>query len=218
MARTNIKMLILGALCFAMGCASTPQPQDSAGRYLLALSEGRASDAWALLSIEAQKKLSKQEYFLRVSAFSKADKQFFKGAIITVNKAAPNASWDFDSGPLRVVKHGETWRIDSTSWPSPKRDSAKAALKAFLVALETHDYNTIHRFIPNAENKVITATMLRDRLGDPGNRSETLQAVKILVKSGTESVHSNGSRSFESGRHRVELKREGATWRITDLE
>lgn len=135
-------------------------PADTLRAYAAALSEGRADDAYRLLSNEAKRAIS-LEAFRRMVKENPEDVKDISLALArpggtpvvtaTVNAPAGNT--------LKLVYEDGRWTIDGTGVDRYGQATPREALLGFLLAYDRRRYDVLVRYAPNAEREGRDALM-----------------------------------------------------------
>ena len=127
-------------------------PAESLRAYADALADGRADDAYRLLSDDAKRSLS-LEAFRRMVTENREDAVEIARALrradgtpeVTASVMTP------DGEELRLVYEGGSWRIDGTGIDRYGQATPRQALTGFLRAFERKRYDIVLRYVPDKE-------------------------------------------------------------------
>ena len=122
--------------------------------YAKALDEGRADDAYKLLSNEAKRSVS-LEAFRRMVKDNPDDVRDIARAltrsgsepVVTATVSAPGGD------KLELVYEGGRWTIDGTGIDRYGQATPRQALTGFLRAFQRGRYDVLMRYVPNAERE-----------------------------------------------------------------
>ncbi|MBI4703556.1 MAG: hypothetical protein HY744_20790 [Deltaproteobacteria bacterium] len=157
----NQRMSLAGAallLALAGACAgggtTARGPEATLRAYAAALEQGRADDAYALLSDEAKRTVS-LETFRRMVAENRQDvrdiaralSQPASAPLVTATVVAPGGD------RLTLLFEDGRWRVDGTGIDRYGQATPRQALEGFLRALERKRYDVIMRYVPDAERE-----------------------------------------------------------------
>jgi hypothetical protein len=155
LARVAVVMAMLG---IGAGCGVRSDAPESPGEtlraYSKALSEGRADDAYRLLSNEAKRSIS-LEAFRRMVAENPEDVADIARAlgrpgsdpVVTATVTAPGGE------RLELVYEGGRWTIDGTGIDRYGQTTPRQALAGFLRAFERKRFDILMRYVPDAERE-----------------------------------------------------------------
>ncbi|HHH31048.1 MAG TPA: hypothetical protein ENK57_22255 [Polyangiaceae bacterium] len=129
-------------------------PGDTLRAYSKALSEGRADDAYRLLSNEAKRSIS-LEAFRRmvkdnpedVADIARALGRPGSDPVVTATVTAPGGE------QLELVYEGGRWTIDGTGIDRYGQSTPRQALTGFLRAFERNRFDILMRYVPDAERE-----------------------------------------------------------------
>jgi hypothetical protein len=206
-------------LC-ACGAGRPASPQDALGAYSAALRDGRARDAYALLSVEAKKDIPYDSFerIIRENPDEVAEIGRSLGhpaapPRVTARVKAPNGE------SLLLVLENGAWRVDGSAIDLYGQVTPESALKAFVLAFNNRRYDVLLRFVPEAEREGLGVEELK-RAWEGEDRTELealVAAVEANLPSGRlEVTGERATMAFGAG-GTVELVREGGLWKVEDL-
>jgi hypothetical protein len=211
----------LGAL-LALGCGATQaeSPQSVLGAYARALEEGRADDAYRLLSGEARRGVS-PEAFRRMVAENPDDARELGKAL--QRSAAPPVVTATVSGPqgqeLVLVMEDGRWRVDAAAIDLYGQDSPRRAVQGFLRALERHRYDVVLKYVPDGHREGVDAKKLKDWAEGAEKQEVTAFITAVKQALPTASFEEAGDRaSMTYGGGTLQLVRERGAWKIEDFD
>lgn len=218
----------LGLLGFVglMGChgaaAMNQGPSDTLRAYARALEEGRADDAYALLSDEARRNVSR-EAFQRMVRESPGDVQEIARALarpssdpeITATLVSPRGE------TLVLVFEGGAWRVDASALDFYAQTTPRKAIESFLRAYERQRFDILLRFVPDAHREHLDAESLAAAWATK-EQSEEMSRITLALRAAlpTATIEEHGDRAsmaYGSG-GLVQLVREHGSWKIEDFE
>ena len=208
------------ALLSACGASRPASPQDALAAYSAALREGRARDAYALLSIEAKKDIPYDSFERIVRENSDEVAEIGRSLAhpaapprVTARVKAPNGE------SLLLVLENGAWRIDGSAIDLYAQTTPEAALNAFVLAFKNRRYDVLLRFVPEAEREGLGVEELK-RAWEGEERTELealVSAVEANLPNGRlEVTGDRATLAFGAG-GTVELVREGGLWKVEDL-
>jgi hypothetical protein len=230
--------VVLGA--FSAGCngsiGGAEGPADTLRAYAAALNEGRADDAYRLLSNEAKRALS-LEAFRRMVKENPEDVKDISLAlarpgsepVVTATVSAPGGN------TLELLYEDGRWTIDGTGVDRYGQASPRQALLGFLLAYDRKRYDVLMRYAPNAEREgrdelmwggaegpttgALTEAMLKKSWeGEQKEEvSRKVQAIRsALPTAKIEQTEDRAAMPYGAG-GTVLLKREEGLWKIEEL-
>jgi hypothetical protein len=163
-----------------LGCpnsASEPEsPASTLQAYSRALAEGRADDAYRLLSNEAKRSIS-LDAFRRMVAENPEDVRDIARSLarsgsdptVTATVTAPGGD------KLQLVYENGRWTIDGTGIDRYGQSTPRQAIVGFLRAFERQRFDVLMRYVPDAEREGRADAMW----GGEGEGSPGLTADKL---------------------------------------
>jgi hypothetical protein len=207
-----------------LGCGgahrATDDPSGVLKAYARALEEGRAEDAYRLLSDEARRGIS-LEAFRRMVKDNPAEVREI-GRALARPTAAPVVTATV-SGPngqeLQLVLENGGWRVEATAIDLYAQDSPRHAVQGFVRALERKRYDVILRYVPDAHREGLDAAKLKSSW--EGHDKEEMEQVLSALKQAlpTASIEETGERAtMPYGAGTLQLVRERGLWKIEDFD
>lgn len=219
----RLRSLALALALAAAGC--TPQrpaddPQSILREYARALEEGRADDAYRLLSDEARRGIS-LEAFRRmvkdspdeVREIGKALERPTAPPVVTAVVTSPNGQ------ELHLVLENGRWKVEGAAIDLYAQDTPRHALVGFIRALERKRWDIVMRFVPDAHKEGLDATKLKASW--EGEEREEMEQVLAALKQAlpTASIEETGERAtMPYGAGTIQLVREHGLWKIEDFD
>jgi hypothetical protein len=218
----------LGALALggvlATGCAGThasAHPNETLRAYSEALEQGRAADAYALLSIEAKKTIP-YEAFQRAAKENSQEVKALAQALQRPSGPPRVTATVTPAGapPLLLVFEDGEWRIDASSIDFYSQATPDRAVLAFIRAYENRRYDVLLRFVPDTQKQDLTAQTLEkawttDQKDDIERLIQALRAA--LPTARFELLGDRATMAFGTG-GTLELVREQGVWKVEDLK
>jgi hypothetical protein len=196
-------------------------PSTTLRAYSRALQEGRADDAYALLSGEAKRSLSLEAYRKLVRE-NTAEMQEIARTLS--GEASDPLVMATATGPkgetLLLVYEGGRWRIDAASIDLFSQATPKKTIEAFLRAFERKRYEILLRFVPDAHRENLTAKKLEETWEGPQKDEMQRTAAALKAALPTAQIEETGDRAtmaYGNG-SAVQLVREHGVWRIEDFD
>jgi hypothetical protein len=211
--RTRLLSLLL-ALGACGGPAGPSTPASNGVRaYIAALRSNDASDAYGLLSSDARKKVSYDEFALQWKQSDK-ERQWQAAALETSLKGNANvgerALISFSDGKLvQLERDGENWRLESELVSRSRAKRPRDAIRLFADAIAQRDINGILGVLTQRRRDGLTKQVegfvagigkrINDRIDEFGSDRAEL-------------------RWDENGiRYRIVLRKEDDEWRVDDI-
>lgn len=224
MRSRRASILLTGALAL-VGCgASTLQqgPSDTLRAYSNALEQGRADDAYKLLSGEARRSIS-PEAFRRmvkespdeVREIARALARPSSDPVVTATVSSPSG------GSLLLVYEGGQWRIDGSAIDWYAQTTPRQSIEAFLRAFEKRRWDVLVRFVPDAHLDGIDASKLK-AAWETKEQADEMQRITSAIRAAlpTAAIEETGDRAtmaYGAG-GTVQLVREHGVWKIEDFD
>ncbi len=216
---------LLGAgliVVFATGCggSSAEDPQAVLRSYARALEEGRADDAYRMLSDDARRGISPEAFRRMVKDDPEEVKEIGRSLQRPTTPAVVTATVTSTSGQELdlVLEHGK-WRVDTSAIDLYAQDTPRHALQGFVRALDRHRYDIILRYVPDAHKEGLDVVKLRDAWegADKEEMAKVLAALKQTLPSA--SIEETGERAtLAYGAGTMQLVREHGLWKIEDFD
>ncbi len=220
----TVRGLMLAVLVGALGCASSragENPDRVLSAYSAALREGRAADAYALLSDDAKKSIP-FDSFQRILRENPDEVRALAAALdrragpprVTATVTAP------DGQSVLMVYEAGAWRVDGSAIDLYSQSSPQAAVLAFVRAFENRRYDVLLRFVPDAEREGLDEQHLRKAWEEGEQRVELerlTQAMRAALPTARfEILGERATMAYGAG-GTVELVREHGLWKLEDL-
>jgi hypothetical protein len=162
----------VSAVLALAGCASQPaaDPQSALHAYADALEQGRADDAYRMLSDEARRGISLEAFRRMVKDDPEQVRDIGRALARPTAPAVVTATITSPSGQeLHLVLEGGRWRVDAASIDLYAQDTPRHAIQGFVRALDRKRYDIVLRFVPDGEGRKPKADPMAKRTpGIPG--------------------------------------------------
>ena len=219
-----MRRLALAILLVApLACGQPKPPEDPSSvlrTYARALEEGRADDAYRMLSDEARRGVSLEAFRRMVK--DNPDEVREIGRSLERPAATPvvTAVVTSPSGQeLHLVLENGKWRVEATSIDLYAQDSPRHALQGFVRALERKRYDIVMRYVPESHQEGLDAAKLKKAW--EGHDKEEMEQVLAALKQAlpTAQVEETGERAaMPYGAGTIQLVREHGLWKIEDFD
>lgn len=212
----------------AVGCAGTKPapatPELAVIDFARALNQGRFDEAYARMSEEYRQRVP-FEQFKRQLTENPEETAALSHALSHVQggtEVEATIRYDDDNELiLRREGQGEevSWFLSSPLVDFYDQSTPRAALRAFVRALERKRYDVIMRLIPNADKEGITSDRLEQAWSGDG-RKELERLVHNLKEHLDDPIEVVGDRATMpyGDQMRAQLLRENGAWKIEDPE
>jgi hypothetical protein len=216
-----VVLLAVAALASACGPSRPPQnPKDVLAEYARALEEGRAKDAYAMLSSDARKDMPFEAFERMVKENPEETRAMARALARPSSAPSVTATVTTPEGDTLVLHYeGDHWRVDRSAIDLYGQDSPEAALKSFVRAFRNKRYDVILRFAPDAKRSGLDAAKLKTAFeGEQKEEIERLtQAIDAALPTAVvEHLGDRATMSYGAG-GTVELVREHGVWKIEEF-
>lgn len=215
-------MLIAAGASLAVACggAHAESPGSVLGAYGRALEEGRADDAYALLSSEARRGVS-PEAFRRLVTENPDDARELGKAL--GRATAPPVVTATVSGPqgqeLVLVLQDGRWRVDAAAIDLYGQDTPRRAVQGFLRALERKRYDMVLKYVPDGHKDGLDVKKLKDWAEGAEKQEVTAFITAVRQALPTAPIEEAGDRaSLTYGGGTLQLVRERGSWKVEDFD
>jgi hypothetical protein len=213
------------ATLFGAGCASAEPPPrgpaETLSDYAKALEEGRAREAYELLSDEAKKSIPFEAFRRMVEEnpeeirdISVALSRPSGDPLVTATVTAPNGE------TLLLVYEGGEWHVDASAIDLYSQATPKAAVLAFARAFNNRRFDVLMRFVPDGKLEGLNAAKLEQAwAGEQREEMERLvQALEAALPTAKfELLGDRATMAYGAG-GTVELIREAGVWKIEEFQ
>ncbi len=209
-------------VALACGCAAQQagDPESVLRSYARALDEGRADDAYSVLSDEARRGIS-LEAFRRmvkddpdgVREIAKALERPTAAPVVTATVTSPSGQ------ELNLVLEDGKWRVDASTIDLYAQDTPRHAIQGFVRALEHKRYDIVMRYVPDEHKEGLDAAKLQSAWEGPDKNEieQVLAGLKQALPSST--IEETGERAtMPYGAGSMQLVREHGLWKIENFD
>jgi hypothetical protein len=215
--------LALAVALASLGCNTSPTAKDPSAvlrTYAAALEEGRADDAYRLLSDDARRGTSLEAFRRMVKDDPDQVREIGRSLerptappVVTAKVIAP------DGQELDLVLEKGAWRIDAAAIDLYAQDTPRHAVQGFVRALERKRYDVILRYVPDAHKEGIDAQKLKDSW-EGQSKDEMEQVLSSLKQAlpGSRFEETGDHATFAYGAGTMQLVREHGLWKIEDFD
>jgi hypothetical protein len=215
-------LALAAAVATACGGAqrSGRDPQSVLRSYAHALEEGRADDAYRLLSDEARRGISLEAFRRMVKDDPEAVKEIGRALerptappIVTATVTSPSGQ------ELHLVLEDGVWRVEASSIELYSQDTPRHAIQGFLRAVERKRYDVVMRYVPDSHKEGLDPSKLKAAW--EGHEKDEIQQVVAAVRQAlpTATIEETGERAtMPYGAGTMQLVREHGLWKIENFD
>jgi hypothetical protein len=213
-----------GVGAISAGCTAAAHtggdPQSVLQAYAHALEEGRADDAYRLLSEEARRGISLEAFRRTVKDDPDGVREI--GRMLQRPTAPPTVTATITSPggqELHLVLEDGTWRVDASSIELYAQDTPRHAIQGFIRAIERKRYDVVMRYVPESHREGLDATKLKSAW--EGHEKDEIEQVVSALKQAlpTASIEETGERAaMPYGAGTMQLVREHGLWKIENFD
>ncbi len=181
-AALSILALALASGACGLGCGGggAEDPQSALRTYARALEEGRADDAYRMLSDDARRGISPEAFRRMVKDDPTEVREIGKSLQRPTTPAVVTATVTSTNGQaLQLVLERGRWRIDTSAIDLYAQDTPRHAVVGFVRALERKRYDVVLRYVPDAHKEGLDAAKLKDAWEGP-DKEEMTQVLTAL--------------------------------------
>jgi hypothetical protein len=221
----------LAAVAFAVGSASSlaatgcgapraEDPQSVLHAYSRALDEGRADDAYRMLSEEARRGISLEAFRRMVKDNPEEVREIAKALARPTATPVVTATVTSSNGQeLQLVLENGKWRVEATAIDLYAQDTPRHAIQGFVRAVERKRYDVVLKFVPDSHKEGLDPSKLKTAW--EGHDKEEIEQVVSSLKQAlpTASIEETGDRATMAyGAGTMQLVRERGLWKIEDFD
>jgi hypothetical protein len=145
-------------LCLLAACSGASifqqGPNDTLRSYAEALEQGRADDAYRLLSDDAKRGMSLDAFRRAVRENPQDIAEIARAMARPASEPLVTATVTVPSGEeLLLVFEGGRWRIDASAIDIYGQKTPRQAITGFLRAFERRRYDVVLRYVPDSERE-----------------------------------------------------------------
>ena len=204
------------------GCtqARAEDPQSILRSYSHALEEGRAEDAYRMLSEEARRGISLEAFRRMVKDNPEEVREIAKALARPTATPVVTATVTSSNGQeLQLVLEGGKWRVEATAIDLYAQDTPRHAIQGFVRAVERKRYDVVLKFVPDSHKEGLDPSKLKTAW--EGHDKEEIEQVVSSLKQAlpTASIEETGDRATMAyGAGTMQLVRERGLWKIEDFD
>jgi hypothetical protein len=229
MKRDRMQRLTLSLACvlvvkLACGCATHPDgpasPEATITAFARALNEGNLPAAYAMMSEDYRSHVSLEAWQKLMEENSQEVIEISNSLTHVRGPARVKAELDHvGEGDLVLVQRDGRWFVASDVARVYDQSTPRAALHAFVRAVEHKRYDVVLRLVPNADKEGMTTASLEKAWSGAG-RDEISRVVGNLKDhlGGAIEIVGNHATLPYGERMRVQFLREDGVWKIENPE
>jgi hypothetical protein len=204
------------------GCAApkAEDPQSILRSYSRALEEGRAEDAYRMLSEEARRGISLEAFRRMVKDNPEEVREIAKALARPTATPVVTATVTSSNGQeLQLVLESGKWRVEATAIDLYAQDTPRHAIQGFVRAVERKRYDVVLKFVPDSHKEGLDPSKLKTAW--EGHDKEEIEQVVSSLKQAlpTASIEETGDRATMAyGAGTMQLVRERGLWKIEDFD
>lgn len=206
--------------CAACAGAKAEDPQSVLRAYSHALEEGRADDAYRMLSEEARRGISLEAFRRMVKDNPEEVREIARSLARPTATPVVTASVTTSNGQeLDLVLENGRWKVEATAIDLYAQDTPRHAIQGFVRAVERKRYDVVLKFVPDAHKEGLDATKLKSAW--EGHDKEEIEQVVSQLKLAlpTATIEETGDRATMAyGAGTMQLVRERGLWKIEDFD
>ncbi len=220
LARLGFVAIVLGVSTAACIGSSGRDPESTLHAYARALEDGRAADAYHLLSDEARRAMS-FDAFKKILETSPEDaREIGRSLQRPTTPAVITATVTASTGEtLELVWNDGKWKVEATAIDLYRDDTPRHTIEGYARALERKRYDVVLRYVPEAHREGLDATKLKTAWEGP-DKDEIEQVLanlkQALPAASIEEIGDHAQMSYGSGI--MKLVREHGRWKIEDFD
>lgn len=215
---------VAACLGLLLGClsqnASPATPEATVTHFARALSQARFDEAYALMSDDYRKRVSLEQFKKRLGENPQETLEV-SNALSHVRQPSEQEAWIVydDDQKLQLRRAGDRWLIASNVIDFYDQSTPRAALHAFIRAMDRKRYDVVLRLIPSMDKEGITTERMEQAWAGE-QREEVERMLSKLREHQGDPIEVIGEHAtMPYGDHaRVQFVREGELWKIEDPE
>jgi hypothetical protein len=206
--------------CAACGGAKAEDPGSVLRAYSRALEEGRADDAYRMLSEEARRGISLEAFRRMVKDNPEEVREIARSLARPTATPVVTASVTTSNGQeLDLVLENGRWKVEATAIDLYAQDTPRHAIQGFVRAVERKRYDVVLKFVPDSHKEGLDAAKLKSAW--EGHDKEEIEQVVSQLKLAlpTATIEETGDRATMAyGAGTMQLVRERGLWKIEDFD
>ncbi|HEY8076586.1 MAG TPA: hypothetical protein VIF62_20820 [Labilithrix sp.] len=220
MSRRTLAAALVSVALGACAGAKAEDPQSVLRTYSHALEEGRADDAYRMLSEEARRGISLEAFRRMVKDNPEEVREIARALARPTATPVVTASVTTSNGQeLDLVLENGRWKVEATAIDLYAQDTPRHAIQGFVRAVERKRYDVVLKFVPDSHKEGLDASKLKSAW--EGHDKEEIEQVVSQLKLAlpTATIEETGDRATMAyGAGTMQLVRERGLWKIEDFD
>lgn len=214
------RAFVLACALVACGSPKAEDPGSVLRSYARALDEGRADDAYRMLSEEARRGISIDAFRRMVKDNPEEVREIAKA--LARPTATPVVTAVVTSGngqELSLVLEDGRWKVEATAVDLYAQDTPRHTIQGFVRAVERKRYDVVLKFVPDSHKEGLDAAKLKTAW--EGHDKEEIEQIVAALRQAlpTASIEETGDRAtLAYGAGTMQLVRERGLWKIEDFD
>lgn len=198
----------------------TEDPHAILRAYSRALEEGRAEEAYRMLSEEARRGTSLEAFRRMVKDSPEEVREIARALSRPTASPVVTATVTTASGQeLQLVLENGRWKVEATAIDLYAQDTPRHTINGFVRAVERKRYDVVLKFVPDAHREGLDAAKLKTAW--EGHDKDEIDTVVSAVKQAlpTASIEETGDRAtLAHPAGTMQLVRERGLWKIENFD
>ncbi len=211
-------MALAIALSACGGVSAGATPEGAVSAFAAALRDGRARDAYGMMSESYRRRVTLEEFERHFSDYPAEVQQTARALSQQRGRAEQEAVVQYGEGEVvRLSREHGDWRVATDVVDFYDQSSPRAALRSFVRAMERRRYDVVLRLIPEADREGMNEERMREAWEGEG-REEVERMIANLRAALDNPIEEVGDRATMAygDRFRAQFVRESGVWRIED--
>ncbi len=220
--RRSCCVLILAFAGVMLGCSgkSAEDPHSVLRSYSHALDEGRAEDAYRMLSEEARRGISLEAFRRMVKDNPEEVREIAKALARPTATPLVTATVTSSTGQeLQLVLENGKWKVEATAIDLYAQDTPRHAIQGFVRAVERKRYDVVLKYVPDGHREGLDPAKLKGAW-EGHDKDEIDQVVaslkQALPAAAIEETGDRATMAYSQGT--MQLVRERGLWKIEDFD
>ncbi len=195
-------------------------PHSVLRAYSHALEEGRAEDAYRMLSEEARRGISLEAFRRMVKDNPDDVREIAKALSRPTSTPVVTATVTSATGQeLQLVLENGRWKVDASAVDLYAQDTPRHAIQGFVRAVERKRYDVVLKYVPDGHREGLDANKLKTAW-EGHDKDEIDQVVaglkQALPSAAIEETGDRATMAYSQGT--MQLLRERGLWKIEDFD
>lgn len=212
--------VVLATTLASCGGGRAEDPHSVLRAYSHALDEGRAEDAYRMLSEEARRGVSLEAFRRMVRDNPEEVREIARALSRPTATPIVTAVVTSSTGQeLQLVLENGRWKVEATAIDLYAQDTPRHAIQGFVRAIERKRYDVVLKYVPDSHREGLDATKLKSAW--EGHDKEEMDQVVASLKQAlpSASIEETGDRAtMPYSQGTMQLVRERGLWKIEDFD